>query len=189
MTTALPILETERLRIRPFTLEDLDAVARVKNDAFGAEPLETHRRWLEWTVRNYTELAALFQPPYGDRAIVRKSDDHLIGAVGLVPSFMPFAQFPYWGGKKSLSTAEVGLFWAVETPYRGQGYAAEAARALIDYMFESMALARIVATTEYDNTSSQAVMRRLGMTIQRNPFPEPEWCQVVGILENDMKSL
>ena len=45
-------------------------------------------------------------------------------------------------------------------------------------------LQRIVATTTYDNTASIGVMRRLGMTIERNPLPEPIFMQVVGVLEN-----
>jgi hypothetical protein len=29
------------------------------------------------------------------------------------------------------------------------------------------------------------VMRKLGMHLARNPYPEPSWLQVVGVLEND----
>ena len=38
-----------------------------------------------------------------------------------------------------------------------------------------------MATTEYDNHASQAVMRKLGMTLTRNPHSEPELMQVVGV--------
>ncbi|MGH2520966.1 MAG: GNAT family N-acetyltransferase, partial [Anaerolineales bacterium] len=64
------------------------------------------------------------------------------------------------------------------------GYATEAARALIGYAFRELNLRRIVATTDYTNEASIAVMRRLGMRIEKNPYPEPEWFQVVGVLEN-----
>jgi [ribosomal protein S5]-alanine N-acetyltransferase len=47
-----------------------------------------------------------------------------------------------------------------------------------------MGLRRVVATTTYDNEASMGVMRKLGMRIERNPFPDPPWLQVVGILEN-----
>jgi len=36
--------------------------------------------------------------------------------------------------------------------------------------------------TEYDNLASQGVMRRLGMKLEKTPFPDPPWLQVVGIL-------
>ena len=29
------------------------------------------------------------------------------------------------------------------------------------------------------------VMRKIGMRIERNPYPEPSWLQIVGVLEND----
>ena len=40
------------------------------------------------------------------------------------------------------------------------------------------------ATTTYDNAASIGVMRKLGMRIERNPFPDPPWLQIVGICEN-----
>jgi hypothetical protein len=45
-------------------------------------------------------------------------------------------------------------------------------------------LRRIVATTEYDNAASIAVMRKLGFRIERNPGRAPFFLQVVGIVEN-----
>ena len=87
-------------------------------------------------------------------------------------------------GRNALATAEVGLLWLIEPAHQGQGYASEAAQTLIDYAFGTMRLLRLIATTEYDNLASQAVMRKLGMTIERNPFPDPPWLQVVGILPN-----
>jgi RimJ/RimL family protein N-acetyltransferase len=131
----------------------------------------------------------MYQPPYGDRAMVRKVDQIVIGAVGLVPCLMPFDKLPWFRAHSSapstgLNSTEMGLFWALRQDARGQGYATEAARALIEYAFERLSLRQIVATTEYTNASSIAVMTRLGMTVEHNPDPAPEWFQVVGILEN-----
>jgi hypothetical protein len=78
-------------------------------------------------------------------------------------------------------TPEVGLFWAVDPAQQGHGYATEAALAMIDYAFDHLRLWRIIATTEYDNHASQAVMRKAGMALTRNPLPEPAWMQVVGV--------
>ena len=104
---------------------------------------------------------------------------------GLVPSFDAFSQLPYWGGvENSPSHPEVGLFWVIGTKHQRQGYAVEAAQGLIDFAFNTLNLARIVATTEYDNIASQSVMQKLGMIIEKNPYPDPPWLQVVGILEN-----
>ncbi len=76
------------------------------------------------------------------------------------------------------------MFWATRTAYLRQGYATEAARALVDFAFGTMHLARLIATTDHDNLASQAVMRHLGMSIERNPRPDPPWFQVVGVLRN-----
>lgn len=141
--------------------------------------------WLEWTVAGYDQLEALTSPPYGERAIQLRGGP-VVGLVGLVPSLGPFGRLPGFGGDPSTRTLlrpEVGLYWAVDPQHRGNGYATEAARALVDWAFGHLELARIVAMTTHDNAASQAVMRRLGMRIERNPDPEPAWFQVVGWLE------
>ena len=170
-------------------MDDLDAIHPILNAAFGEQPLADRREWLTWTVMNATALARLHQPPYGDRAIVLQTTGRIIGAVGLVPSYGPFDKLPWFrarsaGPPTNHFTPQMGLFWALDVAQRGQGYATEAARALSDFMFRQHHLRQIVATTEYDNAASIAVMERLGMVIERNPDDGPPWFQVVGILEN-----
>lgn len=224
MGTEMPVLETGRLVIRPFTMDDLDDIHRILDLEAEMEPGTRAERgeWLEWTLRSYAALARLYQPPLGDRAIWRRDDGgphagRLVGAVGLVPALGPFGRLPALGGGTPAASAsaasapaasasaasasaagaavgadsaadrftlEMGLFWALGNEFRGQGYATEAARAVVDYALRALNLARVVATTEYDNLASQRVMERLGMTIERNPRQEPAWFQVVGVLES-----
>lgn len=190
----MPTLETERLLIRPFTLDDLDALYQILDvelhDAElgteGAMARDERRRWLEWSVLNYEQLAKMYQPPYGDRAVVLRADERLIGACGYVPCLAPFGQLPGFTPMRQpieLSTAEFGLYYALSPAYQRQGYASEAAGALVAYALDVLKLKRIVATTTYDNAGSMGVMRRLGMRIERNPLPEPPWLQVVGVKE------
>ena len=188
----IPVLESERLRIRPFLPGDLPYLFAIKqsigwvNAAKTAEQqLLAEADYLEWCVRNERQLAQLDQPPYGDRAVVLKASNQLIGSVGLVPCVDVYGQLPSLGGQaNALATAEVGLLWLIDRAHQGQGYASEAAQVLINYAFGTMRLQRLIATTEYNNLASQTVMRKLGMTIERNPFPGPPWLQVVGILHN-----
>jgi RimJ/RimL family protein N-acetyltransferase len=174
----MPTLTTDRLAIRPFTLDDLAAC----HDVLGAvgEPItvEQRRDWLRWTVASYVQLEALRQPPYGDRAITRRSDGALIGACGLVPCLAPFAQLD--AGEPAAWTPEVGLYYELGPEHRGRGYATEAVGELIQWAGDALRLERIVATTSYDNARSIALMERLGMVIKRNPLDEPAWFQVVG---------
>ncbi len=189
----IPVLESDRLRIRPFYSTDLPHLFQIKQnigwvdaDKTAEQQLLDEADYLEWAVRNERQLAQLGQPPYGDRAVVLKENDQLIGSVGLVPCVDVYGQLPSLGGKANcLATAEVGLLWLIGTIHQGKGYATEAAQTLVDYAFGTMRLQRLIATTEDDNVASQTVMHKLGMTIERNSFPEPPWLQVVGILENN----
>lgn len=192
----MPTLETARLLIRPFAAADLPAVhqlldielAEAEMGNSGAATLAERSRWLDWTILNYEQLALLYQPPYGDRAVVLKETGVLVGACGYVPSFGPFDQLPHRASRVALPAGlgltEFGLYWAIAPGQQRRGYATEAGRALIDYMFEAFDLGRIVATTTNDNDASIGVMRKLGMTVEQNPLPTPPWLQTVGVLTN-----
>lgn len=184
----MPVLETERLFVRPFRLDDLEACHRLFDlEAWQTGKTPDQRRvWLEWTVLAYEALADLRQPPYGDRAVCLKATGELVGSVGLVPSLGPFDRLESFGGDRSATflRPEMGLFWATRTAHLRKGYATEAAGSLIEYAFRELALARVIAMTTYENAASQAVMRKLGMHIERNLLPDPPWFQVVGVLAN-----
>jgi len=174
-------LETRRLVIRAFTADDLVAFrglneAKPADDALAGEHL------------TYCQLAdrvteRLRQPPLFDRAITLKTDGRFLGSVGFVPCMAPFGQIPGFGGKPSKNQLELGLYWATHPSERGHGYASEAARAMVDFAFESLGMGRIVALTEHTNGASIAVMNSLGMRIERNPLGEPSWFQTVGVLD------
>jgi RimJ/RimL family protein N-acetyltransferase len=178
-STRVPPLHTDRLLIREFVFDDLASLQPLM-------PGEELQEWLPWTVLSYQQLERLRQPPYGDRAIVLGATAELIGSCGYVPLLAPFGLvFPELarGRATAAYTAEVGLYWAVLAEHQRRGYATEAAQALVRYAFGELHLARLVATTTFDNAASMAVMRKLAMRIERNPRPEPPWLQVVGLLE------
>lgn len=188
-------LETPRLLIRPFVPDDAPAIHRVLDRAFGdgtraEDPaaLADRRSWVEWNALNARWHAALGQPPYGEQAVVRKDEDALVGAVGYVPCLDRFGRLPGLRRPDQTepvrATPEVGLFWAIDPAHQNRGYATEAARALVDHAFADLGLGRLVATTEHDNVASQAVMRKLGMRLERNPHPTPTWLRVVGVLDH-----
>ena len=191
----MPPLETDRLLIRPFALEDVDAayqlldvdLADVSTGTEGVISREQRRAWIAWSALNHEQLAYLRQPPYGDRAVTLRATGELVGAAGLVPSLAPFDQLPSLGvgTPTGLFTAEVGLYWAIAPQHQRQGYATEVAHALIDFALRELRLKRIIAMTTYDNAASMAVMRKAGMHLERNPQSEPFWLQVVGIRENE----
>jgi len=197
--TTMPVLETARLHIRPPEMDDLEAIHQLYIDASWAEGDQAEERqkrheWLEWAVRNHRALAHMYQPPYGER-VVTLPNGTFVGMVGVVPSLAPFGLLPAFRARMNenadpnQSITEVGLFWAALNKHRGQGYMTEAARCVINYLFTTFNLNRVVAQTDYDNLASIAVMRRLGMTIDRNPQADPPWLQVVGLLENTLSKI
>jgi RimJ/RimL family protein N-acetyltransferase len=189
------LLETERLIIRAFRAEDAPAYARIKQETFGddvdtgeAEARDDPGPFIEWSRLSHEWFPKMRQPPYGDRAVALKGSGALIGAIGYVPCLMPFDQIPNMAGNSppsGYSTPEFGLFWMIEPARQRQGYASEAARAMIEHAFAHLNLKRIIATTEYDNLASQGVMRKAGMTLLRNPMQDPPWMQIVGVRYNE----
>ena len=187
----IPELRTQRLLVRRLTMADLDACHALYMETgwadparSGAENRERRRGWLEWTVRSYDELLALTQPPYGERAIVLQHTGEFVGLVGLVPLLAPFGQLPAFGATADSNfEPAVGMFWSIRPLHQRHGYATEAAAALATWALANLNLDRLVAGADRDNTASIGVMRRLGMRIDANPYPEPRWFQVVGILD------
>jgi RimJ/RimL family protein N-acetyltransferase len=194
----MPVLKTVRLRIRPFTMEDLPDVHRLLDIELHEADLRTDKmetlaeraEWLQWTVLNYAQLAKLRQPPYGDRAVILKSTGHLIGSCGFVPCLNAFDRLPGFAAidmaqSPGRYSTEFGLFYAISPAHQRHGYASEAAQALVDYAFEHLYLKRVVATTTYENVASIGVLGKLGMRVEKGPRPEPPWLQVAGVLKDN----
>jgi RimJ/RimL family protein N-acetyltransferase len=187
MNLRLPPLQTRHLIVRDLILDDLESVHQIVDRESGFDPftLEERRHWLEWSMMSYAAFASLYQPPWGDRGVILKATNDLIGVVGYTTLFHPLTEI--LEGKSSREAhlhPEMGLFYAISRDHRRQGYAQEAAQALINFAFENFNLKRIVANTDFDNAASQAVMKKLGMTLYRNETGVPDWYEVLGVLEN-----
>ncbi len=181
-------LEAARLRIRQFEQRDLEACLDFRRRVLGMEEQPTAvQSWLNWTIDSYRELSQLDQPPYADYAVELKDSAIVVGSVAIVPTVVP------WGAlagdpSDSLLSPEVGLFWGILPSYQRQGYATEAAGALLDFLFEQLRIRQVVATSRSDNIASQRTMQKLGMELHSNPLTEPAWCQVVGKKLNPLHS-
>jgi RimJ/RimL family protein N-acetyltransferase len=140
-------LHTPRLTIRTLRLEDAPACHQLYAEIGWGEPglpadesLARRRSWLKWSIDSERELARLRQPPYGDRAVVDRESGAFIGLVGLVPSLVAIEQLPSFGGlPRARQRPEVGLFWAITPAFQRRGLASEAAAALVDHAFDSLA--------------------------------------------------
>jgi len=145
----IPRLETERLALRAFREQDLDAWAAMMADPavmthLGGPMVRTNA----WRAMAMT-LGHWMLKGYGMWAVERKSDGALIGRVGMLNP-------DGWTG------LEVG--WTLGRPFWGHGYATEAAAAAMRYAFLTQPVDQVVSNIDAANTASQAVARRLGET-------------------------
>jgi RimJ/RimL family protein N-acetyltransferase len=86
---------------------------------------------------------------FGFYVVERLSDSVRVGNCGLV---------------KRLGLDHVDIGYSLLTQFEGQGYAIEAASAVLDYGFSRLKLNPIQAITTVDNTPSIKVLEKLGMT-------------------------
>ena len=146
----LPIV-TERLVLRRFTEDDTTDVLTFASQPSVARVTSERIPATEEGVREYILLQNSYQTFEKNKvfelAIERKEDGKVIGLLGLIC--------------QDHGQGEMG--WVLGAEHRGQGYATEAARALMEYGFDSLALHRIHADTSTDNLAARKVMERLGM--------------------------
>jgi RimJ/RimL family protein N-acetyltransferase len=146
-------LTTERLLLRPWKPED-----RAPFAALNADP-EVMEHFPALLTREESDAAIerfqlnLEAHGYTLWALEIRDTGEFIGMTGI-------QNFPF----DTHFTPAVEIGWRLARSAWGHGYASEAARASLDYGFETAGLKEIVAMTATTNLRSQAVMERLGMT-------------------------
>jgi RimJ/RimL family protein N-acetyltransferase len=191
----IPVLETTRLILRPLVDDDLHTLHEVHARGFGdgsefntSIGIDHARKVLQWIHLNEWFPRLRW---WNTRAIVSKTTDKVIGEIAFVPMPLPLdaiiAQAEI-DGSTAIQTMELSMLWGIIPEHRGQGYAAEAARAMIDFAFQQFNLRRIIADTEHANTASQSIMRKLGMTLYQSKLKggDLDWIEVVGVLDNPL---
>jgi ribosomal-protein-alanine N-acetyltransferase len=155
--TRLAEVETARLRLRPFTLEDIDGLWRIASDPevmrYIGDGVPFTR---EETLSNLTNIVNVSERRgYGRWALEKKEGGGLIGYCGL-----------------ACGSEEVGveLVYLLARAEWGKGIVNEAAWASLRYGFESLGFDSIAAVTRPDNWPSRRVMERLGMKFERAAF-------------------
>ena len=146
-----PTLQTARLRLRPYALSDVAELVRLAGAReVAATTLRIPHPYHEVDA---VDFIANCQPDadlgLGVRLAITLLDTaNLCGGVGL--SIAPAHQ-----------NAELG-YW-IGTPYWGNGYATEAAAAIVQYGFDTLGLRRIYASYFAGNVASSRVLQKIGM--------------------------
>lgn len=158
-------IETERLRLRRYTLEDVDKVYGLVSDPVVMRYFPRTYERHEVQESMVRRLAAYENPGYSVLAAERRSDGAFVGQIGLL----------HWDGVDGREDVEVA--YVLRPEFWGQGYATEAARACRDWAFEHLGVDRVVSFVAVDNAPSIAVTRRNGMTfvhrLDENSFGFP----------------
>jgi ribosomal-protein-alanine N-acetyltransferase len=151
------ILETERLLLREFTLQDTTAIEAVLGDPVAMEfyPAALNRQGVErWIERN---LQRYRRDGHGLWAMVLRDSREFVGDCGCIVQDVE--------GKNEI---EVG--YHVRRDLWGKGYATEAARACMDYAFAKLGTARVISMIRPENLRSRRVAEKNGMVCQKVVF-------------------
>jgi RimJ/RimL family protein N-acetyltransferase len=162
-------LETERLVLRPWRLDDLDALAQFYDqpDDLGLKfiggPVKRDIAWRIMCVR-----VGMWQlRGYGIFAVVEKASREWVGHCGLM---------------HHVDKDETGpnLAYSIKINRRGRGFATEAADRVARYTFDKLLHPSVVTYIDPDNGASRRVVEKLGAAktgmININDTPTEIWC-------------
>ena len=147
------ILQTPRLNLRLLTPSDADFILELVNDP----------AWLRFigdrNIRTRSDAEAYIEKCLGmyrlhgvcSLAVEQKSNGSVIGICGLL---------------KRDSLSDVDLGFAFLAHFRGQGFAREAAAAVLQFGYGTLNLDRIMALTHPENEASKGLLRKLGFRFE-----------------------
>ena len=142
------VVATERLLLRELELDDLDALFDVLGDPVAMRyypaPFDRDRvaGWIEWARRSYRETG------FGLWAVIRRSDRRFLGDCG--PMLQPI---------EDQLIPEVG--YHIVPTEQGRGYATEAARACVAWIFANTAFDIACSLVSPENAPSRAVAAKV----------------------------
>lgn len=151
---SLPVLETERLILRPITMHDAKHIFEYARDSRlqryttwqAPESIEDSKAFVRYVHRQYRQAKPA---PWG---VIHKADSKLIGTMGfchLEPKYQ---------------RATVGYVLAPN--YWGAGLATEALKEIIKFAFSDLHLNRVEAICSNVNTPSSRVLEKSGMKLE-----------------------
>jgi RimJ/RimL family protein N-acetyltransferase len=150
MPLPTPTLDTDRLRLRPFTEADADPLYAMHSNA------RVLRYWDSppWTAPDRAErflakCRRMAEEGTGARTAIDRRDDG---------TFLGWCAATRW----SPDYRSAALGYCLNESAWGHGYATEAARALLQWAFETLDLNRVQAEVDTRNAASARVLEKLG---------------------------
>ena len=144
------MIETKRLILREYTMDDFDALYQIMSDPETMQhypaPFDQKktRNWISWNLDNYKKYG------FGLWAIVIKETNEFIGDCGITIQNIDGKMLP-----------EIG--YHIHKQYWRQGYAKEAARSVRDWVFQNTQYETIYSYMKYTNIASYSTAVSIGM--------------------------
>ena len=168
-------VRTDRLMLRPATLDDLEATWSFRR-------LDDVSRWLTRAPATIAEYRTHFEDAASlAKTIVVELDGDVIGDLMLEVE-------DAWSQAEVAEQArgvQAELGWVLHPDHAGHGYATEAVRELIRLCFEDLGLRRVTANCFAANVTSRRLMERLGMrrevhTVRESLHRSGDWLDGMG---------
>lgn len=161
-----PTLKTERFIIRAFNKADLPVFTRYRSNSEVA-------RYQCWSDFNYSDALALFEKTdysnfgtpgqWYQLAIVDSKSNHLLGDLAV----------------HFIDADQVEIGFTVAPEHQKNHVAKEAASAILVYLFDTMKMHRVIATTDTENFACIALLESLGFNkeahFRQNIFFKGSW--------------
>ena len=166
MSTPEPILETERLLLRPIGPGDAELQFRTLNTptimGHLGGPLT-----LEAIAEKHAKSSDLFaREGFSFLFMIEKASGEMVGHCGIKQVDNPLAQ--------NQGDHEIG--WLVREDRWRRGYAEEAMHAVLDWAFTRVGAPHVVALTSHANIGSWKLMEKLGMVRREDlDFSDPAY--------------
>jgi ribosomal-protein-alanine N-acetyltransferase len=147
------VFETERLLIRPYTMDDLHHFFKLNGDEDvmryirPAQNLQLTKEFLKKIIADYAKL-----PGKGRWAIFLKEDNRFVGSFAIIPIE---------------NTDQLQIGYALAKEDWGKGYASESVRGGMQYAFNKLALTEIAAITFPENVPSQKILLKNGFVFDK----------------------
>ena len=145
------VMQTERLRLRPFQVEDAPVLNSIANQEYilkwmpdWQSSIEGTENLIEWFVSQY---------PLANRSTARvmlavELHGSVIGMVGI--------------GNKEEVDNEIEIAYFISESHAGKGYTTEAAEAVSHWALSNLKMDYLIAIVETDNYPSQRVVEKIG---------------------------
>jgi RimJ/RimL family protein N-acetyltransferase len=157
-------VRTDRLQIRPLTLDDVDAMHAYRS-------IPEVCRYVPFEPMTKDDIAARIGRQWASRELTDDGQVFILGVEVTESQTLVGDVMLAWSSREH-ATAEIG--WTQHPEHGGHGYSTEAARAMLRLAFDGIGLHRVMARLDERNDASARLCERLGMR-QEARLVENEW--------------